>query len=466
MDRSSKHERGQALILIVFGIVAMIGLTGLAIDGGNAYSDRRHAQNAADTAVMAAALARIRQDTTDPGIPVDAWKSAGYQIATSNGYSDDPPNTTVVVSLCSEPGVTCTLPATVDDGEGNQVATDPSQFVKVAIGSTVRTYFAPVLGIRQLSNQVEAIARAVPIVETTYFNGAALASIMPDCKYPGWNTDPFVVGGSSHTTISGSELFVNSICNPDFTTNGSSFDLTAASGICLVGVAQSPLTGITGTVTDHCSAPIDAQQYDYPQIDQDCGGVGSGHIDNIGGVQHAYPGNYDSDFPGHYASAGKLLIEKGLYCLRNGFNLHSGNWDITTDLNDNNLYDSNEGAMFYVSSGDVTFNGGSSIDIHAVTNNTCDQQGLNGLLIYLPFSNSSPVSIEGNNNSTFTGTILAPASLVTLSGAGSTASDAIDLQTQIIGYSVSIGGGGYLNIHYDPCITKKTFTQPKLQPYK
>src|SRR5512141_2701217 len=58
MNGSNRKERGQALVLIVFAIVGLIGLTGLAIDGGNAYSDRRHAQNAADTAALAAALSK------------------------------------------------------------------------------------------------------------------------------------------------------------------------------------------------------------------------------------------------------------------------------------------------------------------------------------------------------------------------------------------------------------------------
>ncbi len=40
----SKHaEKGQALILIVLAIVGLIGLTALAIDGGNAFMNRRHA---------------------------------------------------------------------------------------------------------------------------------------------------------------------------------------------------------------------------------------------------------------------------------------------------------------------------------------------------------------------------------------------------------------------------------------
>ena len=56
-------ERGQALILIAFGAIALFAMTGLAIDGSHKYSDRRHAQNAADTAAVAGALALAERRT-------------------------------------------------------------------------------------------------------------------------------------------------------------------------------------------------------------------------------------------------------------------------------------------------------------------------------------------------------------------------------------------------------------------
>ena len=56
MKSMRKSERGQVLVIMAFGMFALLGMTALAIDGGNAYSDRRHAQNAADTAALAAGL--------------------------------------------------------------------------------------------------------------------------------------------------------------------------------------------------------------------------------------------------------------------------------------------------------------------------------------------------------------------------------------------------------------------------
>src|ERR1043166_5008772 len=57
MKRS--FERGQALVLIALAAIGLFAIAGLAIDGSAKYSDRRHAQNAADTAALAGAYAKI-----------------------------------------------------------------------------------------------------------------------------------------------------------------------------------------------------------------------------------------------------------------------------------------------------------------------------------------------------------------------------------------------------------------------
>src|SRR5512135_2323795 len=88
MKRKSS-EQGQALILIVFGLIVMIGLTGLAVDGGMAYSDRRTAQNAADNAALAASLASTRG--RDP-------IATGMSAALTNGFNNNGDTNTVVVT--------------------------------------------------------------------------------------------------------------------------------------------------------------------------------------------------------------------------------------------------------------------------------------------------------------------------------------------------------------------------------
>ena len=78
-------QRGQALILIAFAAIGLFAFAALAIDGSRAYSDKRHAQNTADTSVLAAALAQIRTEGSATA-KFSAARAAALARAASNGY--------------------------------------------------------------------------------------------------------------------------------------------------------------------------------------------------------------------------------------------------------------------------------------------------------------------------------------------------------------------------------------------
>src|SRR6185436_4073542 len=90
-------ERGQALVVIAIAAIALFAFAALAIDGSMVFSDRRHAQNAADTAALDAALAKVRGGN---------WNAEGLDRALSNGYSNDT-DSTVVVLICTDPAASC-----------------------------------------------------------------------------------------------------------------------------------------------------------------------------------------------------------------------------------------------------------------------------------------------------------------------------------------------------------------------
>ena len=98
MKTKKRSQQGQAIILIALAIVGLVGFTALAIDGGNAFSDRRHAQNAADTAVLSAALSKIRGNANE-------WKTAGLNLASTNGYDDSNPEHSVTIHTCNVTGL-------------------------------------------------------------------------------------------------------------------------------------------------------------------------------------------------------------------------------------------------------------------------------------------------------------------------------------------------------------------------
>ena len=50
-----KREQGQAIVIMAFALIALLAFAALAIDGGNAYVERRRSQNGADAAALAGA---------------------------------------------------------------------------------------------------------------------------------------------------------------------------------------------------------------------------------------------------------------------------------------------------------------------------------------------------------------------------------------------------------------------------
>jgi len=72
------EERGAALILTALVLMVLVGVVGLALDGGAAYNSRRGTQNAADNAALAAAWAYC-SNLSDP-------IAHGVQTAVANGY--------------------------------------------------------------------------------------------------------------------------------------------------------------------------------------------------------------------------------------------------------------------------------------------------------------------------------------------------------------------------------------------
>lgn len=83
-------ERGQLLVIFALALVALVGMVGLIIDGGDTFLQRRDEQNVADAAAMAAGYAYVNsQDPT----------AAAQTLASSNGYTSGTNNTTVTVTV-------------------------------------------------------------------------------------------------------------------------------------------------------------------------------------------------------------------------------------------------------------------------------------------------------------------------------------------------------------------------------
>ena len=457
----SLNERGQALVLIVLAAVGLFAFAALAIDGSAVFSDRRHSQNASDTAAYAAALARVRSNPD--------WQQVGKDRAMGNGYDEGDGATEVYVHLCSTQVSTSEgIPLTC---QGLPGGANPEHYVHVYIKSIVKLSFARIIGWQQVINRTDAVVRATPGEVSAWFNGMALVSAMTGCPAPG-EFGPFEVGGNGSTTVIDSGIFVNSSCSTAFVDNGNSNIVITDpnAGVCVVGGVQSGVNGVNPPPTATCGSQIDISQFWLPDSEPPtpnllaayCAVPGS--IQDLGSGNYlANPGYFDTSpktFP-HVSPAGVLKLKRGVYCLRNGMVLNS-NWTITTDLDDDDIHDSDtEGVFFYVTGGDFKLNGGSNLELHAIDSTAAGfPPELMKYLLYIPPSNRAEIEISGNNGSTFTGTVLAPTSSVDLNGNG----NAFELHTQIIGYNTRISGSDTIEIIYDPEDNAPAIKKPQLSP--
>ena len=411
-------EKGQALILIALTAIGLFGFAALAIDGARSFSDKRHAQNAADTSALAAALAKIRGSNWTTTVATARSRAA------SNGYSNNGTTDIVEVYLCSDANATCTALPT---------GAIPADYIQVRITSYVQTYFAKIIGRSKVTNWVEAVAHAVPGYRTSTFGGNALVALNTDA------CPAFDYGGGSETTVTGSGIFVNSRCDGTGGYNASNQALNSSSNnttltvpcFNIVGgntVRSSSLTTTGGcaSTTNNSAAFITNPLSVYSKTTIPCGTTAATYTSTT-----LNPGNYSGAFP----PGGQTTMNPGIYCIsagNQGFSLSGGQ-----TLTGSNV-------LIYMKSGNINWTSG-GVQLSAM-------QGVNpdydGLLLYLAQGNCSNVSITGNGTSHYVGTILAPCSLVKLAGGSSTGNQNV-LENQIIADEIQLSGSNSLNINYN-----------------
>lgn len=409
-----RTEKGQALILITLAAVGLFAFAALAIDGSMVFSDRRHAQNAADTSALAAALAKIR------GKDWNNTVSTARARANTNGYNNDTVTNTVEVYLCNDSNATCNALPT---------GADRTQYLQVKITSHVETYFARIIGRSEVINHVDAVARVTPSVRTSVFGGKALVALnktaCPAMDYK----------GSSTTTVTGSGIFVNSSCN-----SGSNQAFNANTGS---GTFNAPCMNVVGGITLGTNTTLNSpgtscanktndlsMQITNPEATykkpNPCGtGAGTYNSTTLN------PGNYTGAFP----PGNQTTMNPGVYCIdagNQGFSLSGGQ-----TLTGNNVF-------IYMKSGNVSWTSG-GIQLSAMQGVNADYDGL---LLYLAPGNCSDVSITGNGTSRYVGTVLAPCSNVKLAG-GSTTGNVNVLENQIIADTITLTGSNSLNINFN-----------------
>src|SRR5689334_9338069 len=292
-------QRGQALVMIALAAIGLFAFAALAIDGSAVFSDRRHAQNAADTAALAAALAKVRGND---------YTTAALDRAASNGYVTDA-DSSVDVHLCSDAGLN---PAC----EGLPGGANPSEYIQVKIVSTIPTTLARIIGRTQVTSVLTAVAHASGGVPTPLLNGAALASLKP--------TGSSTFGGNGNIMLdvihSGTFNNSNDNCGMDLVGNGqyhvdTSFQV--ANGNQKYCQSGNPL--MDGQVQNASQVPYPPTII-VPEPSFSCSGnPGAPAYDSATNTYTFSPGNYSSGIT--LNSTGNINFNPGNYCFGAGVSI-------------------------------------------------------------------------------------------------------------------------------------------------
>ena len=442
LQNRTTSEEGQALALLVLGFVAFLGFAALAIDGGMVYSDRRHAQNAADASSLGGAGAAgntmeslgVYYDNFDcndfSSSGTDLFQvhvaalSAASTRATSNDYTID-------YDISDNHGVVAQC---VDD-ENKGAYIDKYIDVNTHITRVTDTALIHFVYSGPVQEQVETVARVRPRTPLAF--GHAVVALN-DAPCSGNSLIGVRFSGNGNVDISGGGVYSNGclVCS------GVSFDVDVVDGN--VNFADSSTCNVSHNVdpAPQQTSPIPASAFvvDEP----DCSGLPDrGSHMGSGTIQ---PGVYSKIQATNVHDV--LVMDPGLYCLTGS--------PLAFKVTGGELY--GDGVTIFVESGSVQVSGNvEPVDLRAPGPTPDPSPAISGVLIYLAEGNTGDVQLTGNSNSYYEGTIYAPDGEVNVTGSSGTFPT---FNTQIVAWNVDVGGSATIDINFNG--SENYATPPKL----
>jgi hypothetical protein len=304
-SRRDVSEKGQAIVLMVLGMVALLGFTALAIDGGMVYSDRRHEQNAGDAASLAGAASSAMY-LENHFVTYDNWENCSNE----NLYYAEGEAVTAAISRAGDNGYG--VDNDISDKNGVNVTCgehwngawyDRYLDIRTMITADTRTAFHFIA--QTLRNTIEAVARVYPRTPLA-FGHAIVGLNQAPCN---GNQNGVEFGGSTQTHVNGGGIFSNGCMG----SNGSDFSVNVENG--WVSYAGEKEGSATSTNIDphpaHVSMTLPRESYNVPN--PDCGSLPN----RTQNGEEIEPGVYS-----HLTLTGNdnLTLKPGLYCVTGGPN--------------------------------------------------------------------------------------------------------------------------------------------------
>jgi hypothetical protein len=466
---SHHNESGQILLILTVGIVALLGMVALAVDGGMIYADRRIDQNAADASSFAGAgAAALELDNSN--YDTNKFDCTGAFLTTkapnpSHGLYDTiiaARNSALLQASSNNFAITYPLEnqhgldiMCVSSGKANYLE------IRTVISSTVQTAFAHLFYKGEVRNTVEAVARVN--VAAGIGGGGVLTHLNTDCSNPlvfGMTNDKkpaYIDGASSNGCIfrKGSQNTVFSpVEDPNqripiyYANNCVNFD---DPGCPADGEWTADFEKFDEPVEKYYLEELITGQENMTRVKvkefwNDICGTTYISKKNFKPGEVMSPGRYETVAIQSGSGSNPVVMQSGLYCVESNFSV---NWDLQSH-GDGVTIIFIEDPTNTNKQGNITIQAG--VKVILTPRRTGDPR-FNNLLMYFQKYNTSTNRLAGNSDTYFEGTIWAPDGSVKFSGTGNETSSDV----QIIADQIEIMGAQTLNLKYDK---DKTWTAP------
>lgn len=364
--KGRSSERGQAIILIVFAIIGMMGFAAMAVDVGHVYSERRRAQNAADAAAYAAAFQAVSGGNQAKIV------QAGIDSAIANGFTADETNTIVEVNRPPVSGP----------------YQDQDAYIQVLITQQVKMHFARVFYGGEENLTVEAVAYAPDATSSSAGN------VLHATRVNGIGIE---IDGSVNLHIKGGNLYARD----DVVKNGNGTVTISGGRVLYSGTNSKAWSNLTSDLSPAIKQvpPIDISPLPEPACP-------ANKISSIPADGNLNPGTYTVLIELKNKNS-QLTMKPGIYCLEKGIKSNGG------------LLTGRDVLIVLTKGAGITGNGNGSLDLTRasdITDANGNQWG--GMLLFNAGGGS--ISLLGTNNSHISGTVYAPNSMCEVGGNNNT----------------------------------------------
>jgi Flp pilus assembly protein TadG len=391
--RGLREESGQAVVIGVVSLMAVLPCVGLAIDVGQFRFQQQRMQAAVDAAALAGA---IEVGNCAGTANCAALQTAAQQALVENGFTGSTLKKQCAVvaaglTLMVNNGPCSLLSTTGDPNYGN------TSYVEALLSAPANTFFANLVGMHSIRISVRAEAYVAPSFclftstsNTTssgpqgiLLNGGTLTAncgVMDDSGSSG------ALASDSGATFNSTKFDVHGGWSPN---NGGAFSSTPVTGVPAV---SDPLSYLTPPTPGSCTSQT----------------VGSGSTT-------LSPATFCNGF--NLNSNATVALNPGTYILEGGVNVGSGATMTGTGV-----------TLYFTGSGQLQMNSGSTAQLVAPTTGS-----LAGILIWEASSDSNAMILNGNSSADLQGAVYLPSAQLTINSAANTAQYTIlDVNTLIL----------------------------------